>query len=174
MRTLGSWPTYFTEDHALSTKSAFGKACECLVQEIIKAKTGFLVDNLNDKKMNNPVTDLVISSPEGDVEFEVSVKAKDGKDWPSVKGIARKGQYIVFVDFYDRTYPEFYVLSYRQWSCVLESILASRDDGAKIVNGAIEWNWVRDGKKMKRRGSLLRVDEIAKYKGKWSSLPGFV
>jgi hypothetical protein len=158
----------------LATKSAFGKACECLVKEIITAKTGFSVKNLNEKKMNNPVTDLVISSPERNVEFEVSVKAKDGKEWPSVKGIAQNGQYIVFVDFYDRTYPEFYVLNYRQWNRVLESILPSRNDGAKIVNGAIEWNWVRDGKKMKRRGSLLRVDEIAKYKGKWSSLPGFV
>lgn len=158
----------------MATKSTLGKACECLVQEIIKSKTGFLVDNLNDKRVNHAVTDLVVSSPTGDVVYEVSVKAKDGKEWPSVKGITRKGQYIVFVDFYDRTYPDFYVLSYGQWNGVLKKILPRRDKRAEVVNGAIEWNWVKDGKRMKRRGSLLRAEEIAKFKGKWSSLPGDV
>lgn len=156
----------------MATKSTFGKACEALVQEIIKSKTGFSVDNLNEKKVNHAVTDLVVSSPAGDVRYEVSVKAKDGKEWPCVKGIALESQYIVFVDFYDRTYPNFYVLSYHEWNGVLSSILMSRCSGAEVVNGAIEWNWVKDGKKMKRRGSLLRVEEIAEYEEKWPSLPG--
>jgi hypothetical protein len=158
-----------------TTKSAFGKACECLVQEIIKAKTGYAVNNLNDKKNNHPYTDLEVINPKGDVIYEVSVKTKDGREWPSVKGIVRKDQYIVFVDFYGRTYPDFYVLSCRQWNNLLKKILPSRGKGAKIVNGSIEWNnCIKSGKETKRKGSLLRPEEIAIYKDKLSSLPGVV
>ena len=155
----------------MATKSSFGKACECLVHEIITAKTGFSVENLNDTKVNHPVTDLIVKSLNGEVIYEVSVKAKDGHEWPSVKGIKNKDQYMVFVDFEERVYPEFYVLNYRQWNNVLKKILPKREKGAEIVDGAIEWNWLEGGKKKKRRGSLLRSEEIAIYRGKWSSLP---
>lgn len=155
----------------MATKSTFGKACECLVQEIIQSKTGFSVVNLNEERANHATTDLVVSSSKGDVRYEVSVKAKDGKVWPSVRGIGRKGQYIIFVDFYNRTYPDFYVLSYAQWNGVLRKILPYRDKGAEIVNGAIEWNWMKSGKMTKRRGSLLRPEDVAMFKGKWISLP---
>lgn len=142
-----------------------------LVQEIIRSKTGYIVRNLNDLRANNPITDLKVSSEDDSVLYEVSVKAKDSPEWPQVKGIMKKQQYIVFVDFYERTEPDFYVLTQRQWNNVLLKILPTRK-GAEIKDGAIVWIGEKNGKRTTSRASLLRVEEISRYKNNWSALPG--
>ena len=155
----------------MTGKMAIGKICEYLVQVIIESKTGFTVKNLNDIKTNHPVTDLLATNPNNDESYEVSVKAKLKDTWPSVKGINKKNQFIVFVDLNTIGDPSFYVLSKRQWINVLKRILPNREEGAEIVDGAIEWNWEVDGKKKKHRGSLLKVEDIERYKNNWSILP---
>lgn len=156
-----------------TTKKKLGRICEYLVQVTIEAKTGYVVKNLNDDQKNHPVTDLkVMNSSNDDVVYKVSIKAKDGDSWPSVRGVQNKDEYIVFVDVKDDNDPEFYILSQKQWSAVLRKILPHRDPGAEIVNGAIEWNWTDKGQQKKRRGSYLKPEDISRYKDNWSVLPG--
>ena len=131
--------------------------------------------NLNDDKKNHPTTDLIVTNPSDEGSYEVSVKAKDGRDWPSVRGIRSKNQYIVFVDVECDGDPEFYVLNQKQWGTVLSKRLPHCDQSqnASIVDGAIEWNWESsDGKSKRRRGATLTKEQISSYKDKWSVLPG--
>ena len=156
----------------MTKKIIVGRLCEYLVKVILESKTGYAVENLNDEKINNPTTDLRVTNQSNGEKFEVSVKAKDGPTWPAVRGISSKNQYIVFVDLQTKTDPDFYVLNNRQWIAVLKKLLPNRDAGAEIVNGAIEWNWMKDGNPKKRRGSYLKVDDIASYKDAWKVIPG--
>lgn len=153
-------------------KMTLGRTCEYLLQVIIEGKTGYTVKNLNDVKKNHPVTDLIVMNSSKDVVYEVSVKTKDSPSWPSVRGVQGKNQYMVFVDVKYDDDPEFYILSQRQWGAVLRKILPYRDSGAEIIEGAIEWNWTEKGQPKKRRGSYLMPEEISRYKGNWSVLPG--
>ncbi|WP_166421920.1 hypothetical protein [Pseudoalteromonas sp. Z1A8] len=154
------------------SKTKFGSICEDFVGELLSVKTGLDVSNLNEIKMNHPTTDLVMTDSNTGDEYEVSVKAKKGKVWPAVKGINKENQYIVFVDLYMVESPIFYVLNNAQWRIVLETIQPHRDSGAEIINGALEWNWVKDGKNKKFRGSQLNAKDISDYINNWAILPG--
>lgn len=157
----------------MTSKSQTGRLCEYLVKEIIERKTNFNVTNANDEAANYPVIDLVVIDPATDNKYYVSVKAKTKKEWPSVKGVRREGQYMVFVSVNSNANPDFYVLTSQQWDAALKRMLPNRKAGAEIVNGAIEWNWEESGKPKKRRGSSVRPEDIEQYKGKWSVLPGY-
>nr|CAA6830693.1 MAG: Unknown protein [uncultured Thiotrichaceae bacterium] len=152
-------------------KTRFGRTCEDFVAELIAAKTGYEVSNLNDVRYNHPVTDLLARDPKHFGEYEVSVKGKKSASWPAVRGISEKNQYIIFVDIYKIESPNFYILNNQDWQEVLSSILPNRDGGAEIINGALEWNWVESGKNKKFRGSQLYTSDIEKYLNNWAVLP---
>ncbi len=62
-------------------------------------------------------TDLLAFWGKGNV-VRIEVKAKQGRGWPSCKGISGKGTFLVFVDYRDKRLPDrpdFYVLSTRNW-----------------------------------------------------------
>lgn len=149
----------------------FGRICEDFVAELISLKTGYLVSNLNDIKINHPITDLTVTDPISNTSFEISVKAKKSPHWPAVKGINKNNHYIVFVDIYDHS-PTFYILNNQQWQYVLRKILPERENGAEITKGALEWNWVKDGKPKKFRGSKLFPNDILEFKDNWKIIPG--
>lgn len=156
----------------MTRKMSIGRICEYLVQTIVEYKSGYSVANLNDIKTNHPVTDLIVTDSLDELSYEISVKAKEDSSWPRVKGINKKNQYMVFVDLNTDGDPSFYILSNRQWQNVLKKILPNRKEGGEIINGAIEWNWEVDGKKKKHRGSVLKIEDIERYKDNWSVLPG--
>lgn len=154
----------------MTQKQQIGRLCEFLVKEIIERKSGFHVANINDESTNYPVVDLVVTDTER--TYTVSVKAKTEAVWPSVKGVQKSDQFMVFVSVHENADPDFYILTKRQWDSALKRMLPNRDAGAEIVNGAIEWNWEVSGKKKKRRGSFVKPDEINQYKNNWKVLPG--
>jgi hypothetical protein len=156
----------------MNDKSNFGRVCEDFVAELIREKTGYDVLNLNDIKVNYPVTDLRVKDSRLEVEYEISIKAKKSPTWPAVKGIRNENQFIIFVDIYKTESPVFYILNNSNWNNVLETIMPNRDADAEIVDGALEWNWVDDGQRKKFRGSKLLASDIEQYKNNWTSLPG--
>lgn len=158
----------------MTSKSQIGRLCEYLVKEIVERKTGFTVTNANDEATNYPVIDLVVFDSATGNEYTISVKAKTGSMWPSVKGIQKKGQYIIFVSVEASADPCFYILTKRQWDSALRRMLPNRQAGATIVNGAIEWNWKVRGKNQKRRGSFVLPEDIKRHKNKWHALPGVI
>ncbi len=61
---------------------------------------------------NHKKTDILVE--DNKIFFRVSVKSKQGTQWPSVKGIWQKGDLIVFVDFKGKeasNRPDYYVLT---------------------------------------------------------------
>lgn len=149
-----------------------GRLCEYLVKVIVEAKSGWDVKNINDQRKNHPRTDLIVHNPETGEEYEISVKSKQGSSWPSVKGIAKSNEYIVFCNLSPDADPEFFILNSRQWTAFLRNILPTRDGGGEIINGSIEWHWEDEGKKKHFKGTAIKKDEIIKYQNKWSVLPG--
>ena len=67
-------------------------------------------------------TDLLAFTDEGNVA-RIEVKSKQGREWASVKGIPKGNNFIVFVDYYNKTdmeRPDFYVLTPSDWrKCIL-------------------------------------------------------
>lgn len=162
----------------MTDKSLLGRLCEFIVTVIVRDKTGWTIENLNDTQINHPVTDLRVVNPLRGEAYEISVKAKIGsenKDWPKVKGISSSGQYIVFVSVDQDRDPRFYILDSTQWNDVLIKIKKVRDPGSKksIKNGALELRWEdRYGKQVIQRGSRLFESDISEYRDAWSTLPG--
>lgn len=162
----------YTEAIALTTKMNLGRLCEYLVKVIVEAKSGWDVENINDARKNHPRTDLIVRNRETGEEYEISVKAKQGKAWPSVKGIAKSNEYIVFASLTHDADPEFFLLNNRQWGALLKKLLPTREAGGEIINGAIVWRWVKDGKNKSFKGTAISREEIVRYKGNWAALPG--
>jgi len=156
----------------MTDKVNLGRLCEYLVKVIVEAKSGWVVENINDQNKNHPRTDLVVHNPYTGKKYEISVKAKQGKAWPRVKGIAKSNEYIVFASLSPDADPEFFVLNNRQWSAFLKRILPTRESGAEIVSGSIEWNWEKDGKKKRFRGTAIKKEELSKFRDNWSVIPG--
>lgn len=156
----------------MTTKMIMGRLCEYLVKVIVENKSGWEVDNINDEKKNHPRTDLVVRNQKNGEQYEISVKAKQGKEWPAVKGVAKSHEYIIFVSLTPDADPEFFVLTNLQWSALLKSLLPTRKPGGEVIDGAIVWRWKNDGKNKCFRGTAIRKYEIEEYQDKWEVLPG--
>jgi hypothetical protein len=153
-------------------KENLGRFCEELVKNEIIKRTKYDVVNLNDIRNNYPVVDLKVTNFKTDVSYDVSVKAKTGDRWPAVKGIRKENQFIVFVDYSENQKAVFYILNYLEWISTLKQIKSKRTKGSKIIDGALEWNWEKDGVSNKFRGSWLFADDINEFKSCWKTLPG--
>jgi len=167
------------QKNSKTKKMKIGDSGEKYILNMINEKTDDVAINMNKIKNNYPVIDLVVLNKTSYKYYGISVKAKKTtKAWPRVSGIKNKNQYIIFVDYYLKKSPDIYILGYSAWITVLETILPERnkkDPGAKIVDGAIEWHNFKNknGKFVKRyRGSLIRPEEIKRYKDNWNVLPG--
>lgn len=156
----------------MTDKMNIGRLCEYLVKVIVEAKTGYSVDNINDEKKNHPCTDLMVRNKEEGEGYEISVKAKQGASWPSVKGISNSNEYIIFVNLLSDSDPEFFILNNEQWAAFLKEILPTRSDGAEIIGGSIEWHWQEDGRNRSFKGTAIKREELLSYKDNWSALPG--
>ena len=156
----------------MTDKMNLGRLCEYLVKVIVETKSGWYVENINDKDKNHPRTDLLVQNSETNEKYEISVKSKRGNVWPSVKGIDRSNEYIVFASLTHDADPEFFILTNRQWQGLLRRLLPTRYLGGEIIDGAIVWNWEVNGKRKSRKGSAISREELNKYINNWGVLPG--
>ena len=72
---------------------------------------------------NRKKTDILVDTE--DRLFRVSVKAKQKRSWPAVKGIWQAGDLLVFVDYEgkeDEMPPDFYVLDVPAWKKIVKRI----------------------------------------------------
>ena len=113
-------------------------------------------------------TDLVVEDDEK--LFRVSVKSKQGDQWPSVKGIWQKGDLIVLVDFKHKKSderPDYYVLTVQDWKKVVKKLKRKLRGGAKIdKTNTLYWDpWKGNPKGWK--GCAISVKDIQGYKDCW-------
>ena len=75
---------------------------------------------------NRKRTDILIETDKG--MARIQVKGKTGPNWPHCKGIFRKNDFLVFVDFKNKSVDErsdFYILDVDDWIKLLEKEIRS-------------------------------------------------
>ena len=122
-------------------------------------------------------TDLLAFIDEGTVA-RIEVKSKQGRDWVSVKGISEGNNFLVFVDYYNRSEserPDFYVLTPRDWrKCMLRknrertkkrlTRLRISDTNSPIFPEEIQ----RNGKP--REGMTVPLSYVEKERDQWEKI----
>ena len=121
-------------------------------------------------------TDLLVVAESGGFT-QIEVKAKQGRQWPSCKGISGRRRYLVFVDFQGKDAadrPDFFVLSSTDWRKVLERrVRKARRAGKKVRltadNVAVFTDQITRGGTPYRGMSISR-SEVTDYCEKWSKI----
>lgn len=116
---------------------------------------------------NHKRTDILVETDTRMVR--VSVKAKQSKEWPSISGPVRDDDFLVFVDFANKTAHEkldFYILGKDDWSRVVEQeIRNQRGKGKELkVDGRTVTH--PDGWK----GINIKIEHVAVYKDRWDTI----
>ena len=65
---------------------------------------------------NHKQTDILVETK--DHMLRISVKAKQGKEWPSIVGLSRRDDFLVLVDLREKSdmgRPDFYILDLADW-----------------------------------------------------------
>lgn len=118
-------------------------------------------------------TDLLVET-ETDL-IRIQVKGKQGREWPSVKGLYGADIALVLVDFKNKKElerPDFYILTIKDWKNLLESELKST---GKIKKGwvSIDENntpiWA-DGYK----GMVIKPEMVKDHKEQWNKIKRMV
>jgi len=114
-------------------------------------------------------TDLLIETDQKMIR--VQVKAKQGKEWPGVKGIHGPDMILVLVDYHNKQNterPDFYILLPTDWEQLLDKEL--RNTG-KVERGDVTINeqgvpiW-SDGYK----GMGIHIDQVEPFREAWDKL----
>ncbi|MGD9698030.1 MULTISPECIES: hypothetical protein [unclassified Acinetobacter] len=116
---------------------------------------------------NHKKTDLLIETDDG--AGCVSVKTKRGTTWPKVKGIWKECDFIVFVDFKDKSIndiPDFYVLNTNDWKEIIEEI-GSKRKGCFIDPETNTVYWDDKEGYLRWEGCQISVTDVKKYQDKW-------
>jgi len=112
-------------------------------------------------------TDILVHDPRTEKEVLVEVKAKQGKEWPGIKGIVSEKRLLVFVDFQNKKpdeRPDFYVLNAKDWQDFLKSYVVNRSTFGKLIDGYIPVG--KDGYK----GAGVLPEQITQHSEKWEKL----
>jgi hypothetical protein len=116
---------------------------------------------------NHKRTDILVETETRMIR--VSVKAKQGNEWPSISGPVRDDDFIVFVDFAGKVAGDnldFFILGKDDWSEVVKKeVLNQKDKGKelKVDSGTVIWP---DGWK----GINVKILQIAGFKDKWETI----
>lgn len=117
---------------------------------------------------NHKKTDLLVDGLQG--LARVSVKAKTGYAWPSVKGIWQTNDFLIFVDFHNKEVedrPDFYVLEVADWKKVVKALQKKKGGGAKIdTENTLYWEPWKSAPKG-RKGCSVNVSDVQSYKDNW-------
>src|SRR5258708_39851365 len=74
---------------------------------------------------NHKQTDILVETE--DHMLRVSVKAKQGNEWPSIAGLSRSDDFLILVDFTgksdDMGRPDFYILDLVDWKQLIQEAL---------------------------------------------------
>lgn len=120
---------------------------------------------------NRKAVDLLVEGP--DALFRVSVKTKQKQDWPHVKGIHKKGDLLVFVDYkgkQDSEHPDFYVLDVGAWKTVIRSIKKMKNDPRVVLDKQNTLVWPDNDGGLAWKGCRITVKNVSKYKDAWPDL----
>jgi hypothetical protein len=112
-------------------------------------------------------TDILVYNPNTGKELRIEVKAKQGKEWPGIKGINDNLTLLVFVDFQnkkDTERPDFYILNAKDWQEFLKKFVTNNSKFQELIDGYIPL-W-KDG----YSGTSVRPHQISQYKERWNKL----
>src|SRR5947209_2955946 len=116
---------------------------------------------------NHKRTDILVETETR--MLRISVKAKQGSEWPSISGPIRTDGFVVFVDFASRdpgVKLDFFVLSRDDWDRLVDQVVLKQREkgkGPTIQNGTIVWpdGW---------RGLNLKPRDLQVYKDRWDTI----
>jgi len=113
-------------------------------------------------------TDILVYNPENGKMIRVEVKAKQGKEWPGIKGINDNVSLLVFVDFEnkkDDERPDFYIMNAEDWKDFIQKyVIIYNDKFDKLIDGYIpQW---KDGYK----GAGVCPHQIVQHKERWDKM----
>jgi hypothetical protein len=116
---------------------------------------------------NRKRTDLLLDVDCGRM-LRVQVKAKQGREWPAVKGVFGSGIVLVLVDFERKTVrerPDFYILTPAYWRNFIriEMIKSGMVERGEVVLSDELVPTYRDG----WVGTSLRTSHVDRHKEKW-------
>ncbi|MEM0235752.1 hypothetical protein [Thermofilum sp.] len=106
-------------------------------------------------------------NPKTEKEVRIEVKAKQGREWPGVRGIVGSQTLLIFVDFEnkrDNERPDLYILDEKDWQDFLKKHVISNPKLDQIIEGYIP-RW-KDG----YIGTSVRPHRIIEHKEKWEKL----
>ena len=112
-------------------------------------------------------TDILVYNPERDETVFLEVKAKQGREWPGIKGVVGDKRLIVLVDFQNKKRserPDFYILDAKDWQDFLKTNVMNRPQFARLEDDYIPiW-------KDEYRGTGIQSIHISQHLEKWEKL----
>jgi len=99
----------------------------------------------------------------------VEVKSKQGRDWPSIKGISSKGSILIFVDFQGKTEferPDFYVLNTQDWIKLAKQRIKEKGWTSVTLNSDNTPVWETTAGK-NREGFTVQLAQLKNFKEAW-------
>lgn len=155
---------YEENDMSLATET-IGLAGEYAVASELCRRGAYCQLTLGNRKR----TDLLVDTE--DQLFRISVKAKTKKSWPRIKGIWRRDEMLVFVDYKDKeieTPPDYYVLDVRAWKKVVARIKKRMEDPRAEIDKENTLFWpASKGKKDGWIGCEVLESDVAEFKDAW-------
>jgi hypothetical protein len=170
-RRLGPHVRHYIPAHRISPsldKETIGLAGEYAVASELCRRGAYCQLTLGNRKK----TDLLVDT--GPQLFRVSVKSKQKRGWPTVKGIWQDGDLLVFVDYNGKSLadpPDFYVLDVSSWRGVVRKILRRINDTRAKVDKENTIFWPGgEGEKNAFTGCQVLVSDVAAFKNAWPDL----
>jgi hypothetical protein len=111
-------------------------------------------------------TDILAETEKGFLRMQV--KAKQGREWPGVKGVYGE-DILILVDFEKKEElerPDFYILTSEDWNKLIHKILKNDIAQGYVIideHGVPIWNHPY-------KGMGIRPDNLTKYKERWNKI----
>ena len=121
---------------------------------------------------NRKRTDILIETDKG--MARIQVKGKTGPNWPHCKGIFRENDFLVFVDFENKSVDEisdFYILDVDDWIKLLEKEIRSTsyiEEGYVTIDEENVPIW--KGGTGIIKGHNITPKMIVEHKGRWDKI----
>ena len=123
---------------------------------------------------NKKRTDLLIHDDKTNNFLRIEVKAKQGRDWPSCKGIYGENVMLVFVDYMNKNEhkrPDFFVLTVKDWKALVTEVAKQHPNDACVNDrNFLVWRQrlLKSGKP--HEGMAVQVAMIEKYRETWNKI----
>jgi hypothetical protein len=111
-------------------------------------------------------TDILVYCAETGRESRIEVKAKQGREWPGIKGVAGEQTLLIFADFQNKKdieRPDFYILTSDDWKDFIDRHVRPQGPAHIDENYCPTW-------KNGYVGTSVRPFQIEACKEKWEKL----